>query len=247
MARDSAVKWIIGLIIYFIFIFSLFFMVDSFTQDYNLNNTLITSRGGSLDLLDGSISCLSPRENPYLEDNRKGGSVAENSLRCRDTLGVNDSTRCVSLEGCTWESSSWWERWWFGVEADTCKGTIDWEWLRMNDDKWEDLTFGVFSNTLPRPSVCDLQKCQDDNELCITMGCRLIEDLSDDELKELLNPSGFFGIVDNIKNVFSMIVDVFSLRLNFGFQSVMVNKLLGVFIIWLPLLLLILSFVVLIR
>ena len=247
MARDSAVKWIIGLIIYFIFIFSFFFMVDSFTQDYNLYNTLITSRGGSLDLLHGSVSCLPPRTVPYLEENRRGGIVAETSIRCRDTLGVNDSSRCTTLEGCTWDSASWWEKFWFGTGEDTCKGTISWEWLRSNDDNWGNSTYGIFVNILPRDSICDLQMLQDDAELCISMGCRLSDELSDEELSELLNPSGFFGVVDSIKNFFSMIIDVFSLRLNFGFENVMINRLLGIFIIWLPLILLILSFVVLVR
>ena len=248
LARSVGAKWVIILIIYFISLFSLFYIIENVSGIYSLGEGLITSRGGTLDLISsGEVSCIDPRIIPFLEEERKGGIVPENSIKCLDTLGVNDSSLCNYFPGCTWESSSWWERFWFGVEQDTCKGNINFTWLTENDDKWSELTFANFNTALPRPSVCNLQRCQDEPDTCINLGCQLVESLGDEELEELLNPSGFLGVVNSVRNFFRMIVDVFSLRLNFGFQTQFLNTLLGVILIWLPLILLILAFIIIVR
>jgi len=223
MATDTAGKWIIGIVLYFLCLFSILTFIGNLSSEYDLSDTSVTYSGGSAGLsLDNLGGCDNPRQ-----------EVSKYSDSCKDLIDVGsvyDNATCSSFEGCSWtETSALFQ--FFGSANVTCSGNINLTYYNNNQ------SFEIYGITgIASQSICDLSNLSTNSQLCEQFGCTWYSSGSQD----LLTYSGVSGI-------WTIIKDIVGLNINFGASSTTLNTLLNFIFIVLPLLLLILAGLIFIR
>jgi len=221
MATDQATKWIIGIVIYFVILFSFMSMIAKFSDDYHLEEggIISSSGGGYAGYTTGS--CKGPRllRDPTGEFSDK--VIFSNEIRCSRFGYYLNETECNYLEGCSWEVATHW----FSPDTEECTGTLNTTYYEPEDD-----------TTI----VCNW--ANQDAFSCEYVGCVWSNSTSD--AFDTSDTSGFFR---GFFRVAETIGNVLTLRFNFSTGSVGANALLTFFLIWIPLAILIMSGYIMVR
>jgi len=226
MARTVATKWIVGIVVYFIILFAFTYSVGVFSSEYNLEDGgIIGSSGGGLVDTGINETCMNPRQyiNPLTGEQYL---LNANDGKCNHLIFINSSD-CDSLEGCTWVPSA---------EAPlilrllgfpdynaTCDGTIDKDYYGWNGTMYS------------RYDICELPDLNEST--CANLGCTWN---TNDAFDDIGYTNGFFVVA-------KIIGDIVTFRVNFSTGSAMINAILTFFLIWVPMIILILSGYVMIR
>ena len=222
MARDTATQWIIGLAIYFIVITLFMTGVGEFADDFDLT-TSVTSTGGGTDYLNSGVSeCGSPRLDK------------EYTPACSYLLeigSINDNDTCSDYSGCEWKEKKIFLFW--GTDDFTCSGDIN-STAYNNGTLYSNFT-AIRKWTKP---VCGLSNLSDSQSLCEAFGCTWFG-------------TGNLPELDNYKKapktIWKFISNIITFRVNFYTGLIPINVLLNFLLIWVPLLIMMFSFYILIR
>ena len=221
MATDTAGKWIIGILIYYVVLFAIVTFISSFVSTYDVSDSSVTYSGGSAGISSVNFGgCEEPR------------SVYAYSKSCKklmDIGSVYNNETCSQVSGCSWETETSWFGW--GESTVTCTGTI-------NTTAYNG---GVSAGTTTfltglSTSICDLSNLSTDSHLCQFMGCSWNAQGTDD----LLTFKGIGGVGTLIK-------DIVTLNIQFSSSSQTLNTMLNFIFIVLPLILLIIAGVIFLR
>jgi len=235
MVRSVATKWIIGLVIYFVVLFLFMSMISQFSDDYHLEEGgIISSSGGGTGAIISAGGCANPRE-----------ELKESDAKCSSLMSLGtiyDNTSCEEINGCVWEEKNsilaTITLGFLGTSTFTCRDNINVTFYNNN------VTFGALGDGaggnayswLVTEDVCDLAGL-DERGLCQSFGCTWYYT---DALENLNYKKGIFVVLD-------VIGDIITFRVNFSTGSSSINALLTLFLIWIPLIILILSGYIMIR
>ena len=226
MVRSVATKWIIGLVIYFVILFSFMSMIGTFANEYNLEEGGIISSSGGGDIApEINETCMNPREyvNPITGEQYL---LNANDKRCEHLIFIN-STSCDAIEGCSWSPSGvapWYLAFLGFPDYDaSCEGDVDIDY------------YGYNGSTFSRFDICELPDLTED--ICYDLGCTWSTDNAFDEIGY---KNGFFVVA-------KVVGDIITFRLNFSTGSSGINALLTLILIWIPLMIMILSGYIMLR
>lgn len=217
MARDTAGKWIIGLVIYFVGLSFIMVGVGNISSQSIVN---VTEQGAidSLSSLQGY--CDLPRF--YTAQNGVQYQGFIHSQRCDKTIGFYDEIICNSISGCGWENVTTGALWWKDT-TQACKGRIN--VFELNNNVSFTTNIGLSKK------ICSLAQAQTNQTLCYNLGCTYFNEMREIEGVKFL---GF-------------IKDVFTLQVSFGFDNNLVNLLLSFIFVYFPMIIFIMSLIILIR
>jgi len=228
MAEDKALQWIIACVVYFVLITIFMSAVTSFVTEYNLDNEYVTSSGGSSSYLNaGGTSCDGPRM-------VEGLYYTENNPLCSklfDIGSVYNNDTCNDIRGCDWVEEKFLGFLW-GTSDFTCKGTIN--GTAYNNGVQYANTTAMRVWTKP---VCGLYNLSTSESLCEAMGCTYYSDGNLPEVTYKKAPARIWGFVTNI----------ITFRVNFYTGVPALNALLNLLLIWVPLIILMVSFFILLK
>ena len=229
MAEDKAIQWIVGFIIYFVFLIVFLAGINEVSAEYSLyDNEVITSTGSAYDFLSvGSSICANPRsvESIY---------YSENNPSCEKLMeigSVYDEESCNSVRGCNWEEKGYWS-WPLFSSTFVCDGYIN-DTAYNNGVDYSDFTI----MTVWTKSVCGLENLSYSENLCETMGCTWYSSGSLPEVTYKKAPAKIWNFIKNI----------ITLRVQFHTGIIIINTLLNLLLIWIPLLIMMMSFFVLFK
>lgn len=240
MSSYSGSKWIIILLIYFMMLTTVI-TLTKFSSGGFISNELSQEAGGQ---------CSNPR---YIYEPYKLNPVSDTSqsifinddkhLQCSKSQGVESQTKCESINGCSWDSVnvSVWKQFWSFLpfyEAEspepTCIGEIDAEYYNIPYSTSIFGTSSVTDGVFMKVSICTTPSVINSQELCDLFSCTwlnkdYIEQLNIEKLE--LNPKILSSLWNTIKEMFTFKVD-------FGFENQIIGYIINFFIFWLPLIIL---------
>jgi len=223
MARNVATKWIIGILIYFVVLFTYLSMINNTIIEYSLyDSNVISSTGGSYGFATLG-TCETPRED----------ELSKYDIKCSSLVDIGkivDNTSCLSYEGCSWVESGKFLGI-FGTATFGCEG-------RFNTTYYND---GVNFTTInpfgyATDNICTMTNLSNSGT-CSAFGCTWYPDNTFEEMNYKDATTGIFGIIG----------DIVTLRVNFATSNTAVNGVLTFFLIWIPLIILILSGYIMLR
>lgn len=228
MARDTAIKWIFAIVLYFIAFAVIVFGVNEFTDTYSLDKNY-TSTGGTASLSE-TAGCLDLR---FKGDNK--GTSTLGDLRAQTLVNegyIRDENTCELYEGFSWNNATSY-LWGLYTSDASCEGNLDFEYYDnggvsnfTTSNFGIYLSYGFFSSDVA--SISDLYNVSTNRNYCESLGFTWgNEDIRTDFEKESF--TGAWGFVK----------DAVSLRINFTTGSTYLNGLLTLLMIWLPLILLV--------
>jgi len=236
MVNEKASKWVIGIVVYFILLSSIFVVASSITSEYGLNETsnLSTSGGGSYDFGDLG-ACDNPRLDVtgawYKAEVVQKIYNPKYSVLTKAEL-IEDNETCLSYSGAVWEEKTF--LWFFGTGTFTCTGIINQTYYNGGENYSEENYLGLWDKT-----VCGLSDLQNNRQTCESFGCTYYSGIDAD-----------MGVSENangVAGVFKSIGDIVSFKILFDTTNTLLNLLLAFFFIWLPLIGLILASYELVR
>lgn len=251
MASETAMRWVIVLVIYFFLMSFIVTLVTTISPVSVTEETLTLYTG-----------CGEPRTyyeqyslDPVGLDDLENGDlvsgirseIAVGIIECSISKGVLNNESCSELNGCTWESvDTWWNP--FDDETPTCAGVMDYPTVTNDTD-----TFATYGRTVIEKytnldgdetrSVCTHPNVINNETMCEVFSCNWgnyggLANLDVDDID-----------VDGkmLKKMWIAVKEMFVFRFDFGFEDSTGDVILTMFIFLLPLLILIGAIVVLIR
>jgi len=242
MGSETGVKMLINLMIYFLCITFIFTGVNLISNEFGISDTTIQNNA-----LSTTNKCYSPRSalNPSTTwlVVTQFDSISKSSTDCED-LDANE-LQCGDISGCTWQSTTAW----FGLqELQYCSGIIS------VTDYGVGTQYTELEEDYITPSDRDI--CRDldldgvDNEdSCRLLGCTFTGTASNLNGVQGINVDT--NVVKAAPSVLSTFIGIvgsmFTLNLDFGFESDFANVILNVFLVLLPLLMVIGAIIIIIR
>jgi len=221
MVNEKASKWVIGILIYFILLSSVFVLVANFRSEYSITDTdMYNSSGGNTDLIFAKNLCASPRfdvgslsGNSYFQGLERDLYNPRYSLLVEKGL-INNNDTCEIYAGASWEEETFLFFW--GTGSFTCKGIINQTFYNDGVSYANSTALGLWDKP-----VCGLSELQDDEVLCESFGCTYYTE--------------------------DLIKDVTTLRVEFYTDNSLANGVLTFFLIWIPVIGLLLAIYEMIR
>lgn len=124
----GAGKWLIVLVIYFMFFILSVNSVQNLVNADNLNSDIsLEINNYDFSGILGNSYCSNPRfsYDPATGEKEEYPKAFTDRLRCEESIGVLDQSTCDIIEGCTWENvtSGFW--FWETTESASCIGDIN--------------------------------------------------------------------------------------------------------------------------
>ena len=233
---EAETKTIFAITIYFIILTFMFYSVAQFSSYYGLEQTLVNSTGGGIDLLLEDGYSADPRF-PELQQ-----VITFNNFGGRRTISrditptpfieagvIFDEDSCTAYNDFSWITKKRWI--FFGETTETCDGYLDVTFY--NDGVDYDVSTSWGGRYINKP-VCELASLQLDQTLAERFGCTWYDPSFLDETTDIKGRS-------TLSNVWNAIKMVATMRVSVNTQYTIMNALLSLFLVWLPLLLLLVS------
>jgi hypothetical protein len=241
MATNKSSQWIIGIIIYFIMLSTVFGVVSNIQEEFDLDSqNYINSSGGTSSFGFYEGVCASPRfdatENGNIIIGLSERDVYDPNFNVFVTNGlIYDEETCLAYEGSSWEETVYIG---FIHTGDyKCSGVINQTYYNYGNN----YTDNVDSSSLWNEPVCGLAKLQDSKQLCLDFGCTYYTtEEAEAQLGEVKALSGLWSVGKVAWNVAT-------LRLDFYTDSSLINGLLTFFLIWVEIIALILAIYEMVR
>lgn len=226
---DNSVKIIGLLVLYFALLGTILTLVSDLTgDDLGITTTNLTTGyycGDPRTVYDG----LNPDGIPPESINGPNQYFSfASSLECGNTKGVRSETDCLTISGCSWESSGilWWE------SDYTCDGHTNYSINYTTDFLFNDRYAYTDGEKV---SVCDYPTILTNQTLCEAFSCdwRYVDPSDDTGGFDSLDPNANInrGVVGN---VMSTIGGMFTLRFDYGFTDDNASRILNFLLFWIP-------------
>jgi len=223
MGSATASKWFIILLIYFI---SFITLTSSLS---NMNDDFTVTGDGLINNTQLATKCDSPRK-VYSSTPPDMVELSADYLDdCKYTRGSIIPELCNDIEGCAWENIT---TWLFGYDTtESCVGDVNTSFY--NDD----VALGSYT------SLCDMSDLQDNQNLCVFMGCTWYVKTPEDLAKDA---EGLGALKNSVSSISGLLGQMVTFGIDVGLTG-FANVLFFMVFLYIPLIMLILVIVMLVR